>query len=88
MSDYRINFNGMIMAQDTMNLTQILGIIDNEDKLTIVMENNGSKERDAENILKLLYENGFECTTGGGSAKSNYYIVANRTDRKGFEGIH
>jgi hypothetical protein len=87
MSDYRINFKDTINAQDTFNLTQMLGIIDNDDTLTIIVDDKSTK--DAEVILKLLYENGFECKTKGGSTNSSFYIVANRIDRRGFEGgIH
>jgi hypothetical protein len=88
MSDYRINFNGMSRTQDTMNLAQILDIIDNGDKLTIIVENNSTRDMDTESIIKLLDENGFNCTTNGGPANNNFYIIANRVDRKGFEGIH
>lgn len=86
MSDYRINFNNLINASDIHNLSQMLGIIDNNDKLTIIVDNNTVK--DIEAILKLLYENGFDCKTTGGSGNHNLYISASRADRDSFEGIH
>lgn len=86
MSDYRINFDKMINTKDTSNLSQMLGVIDNNDKLTVIIDNNSSKN--AEIILRVLYENGFDCTTSGGADNNSYYITATRVNRDSFVGIH
>lgn len=86
MSDYRINFDGIINTRDTNNLSQMLGIIDNDDRLTVIVDNNAVK--DAEKILKLLYENGFDCKTTGGSGNNSLYIMASRIERDVFQSIH
>ena len=90
MSSYRINFSDMVNAKDTTNLSNMLGIIDSEDMLIITFENKGNIESDA--ILKVLYENGFNCTTSGGEGEgdknNSYYITATRVNESTFEGIH
>jgi hypothetical protein len=86
MSDYRINFEGSISQKDASNLTQMLSLFDNGDKLTINIDNNFTKEID--DILKILYENGFESKAIGNVSNNNYLISASRKSENSFEGIH
>lgn len=86
MSDYRIDFQGSINQKDASNLTQMLSLFDNGDKLTINIDNNSTKEID--DILKILYENGFESKTIGSASNKNYLISASRKSENSFEGIH
>lgn len=86
MSNYRINFSDMVNAKDTTNLSYMLGIIDSQDMLTITFDNKSNGESDT--VLRVLSENGFDCTTSGGEGNNSYYITATRTKANTFEGIH
>lgn len=86
MSDYRINFDGEINGKDADNLARMLDIIDDEDKLTIIVDNNNAY--DAEFILRVLRENEFECKTSVGEVNNRYYISAIKTNKKDYVGIH
>lgn len=84
MSDYRIDFQERVNTKDASDLSQMLGIIDNGDNLTVIVDNNCN---DTEIILKILYENGFDCKTSNG-VKNDLFIIATRMCKNHFEGIH
>jgi hypothetical protein len=76
MSVYRLNYTSMIETKDMDNLKNILGIVDDTDTLTIVIENNLIPESDR--ILSVLHENGFDCKTSSRNDGMNFTITATK----------
>jgi hypothetical protein len=76
MSIYRLNYTNLIDTKAMDNLKNILGIIDDTDTLTIVIENNLIPE--ADKILGLLHENGFDCKTSARNDGMKFTITATK----------
>ena len=76
MSVYRLNYASLIETKDMDNLKNILGIVDDTDTLTIVIENNLIPE--ADRILSILHENGFDCKTSSRNDGVNFTITATK----------
>jgi hypothetical protein len=76
MSDYRLNYTNLIDIKDMDNLKSILGIVDDTDTLTIVIEENLISK--ADRILGALHENGFDCKTSTRNDGMNFTITATK----------
>jgi hypothetical protein len=76
MSDYRLNFGGIIGPSDTDKLYDMLDIVGPEDELTIIMDAGDTPQ--GETVFKVLETNEFEFNTKGGHESGKYHIVAKR----------
>lgn len=76
MSDYRMDIRGNIGLTDYSNIHDYLGIIDKDDKFTVIIDKQNTKDV---NILNsILKENNLSVSEEGYDAAGNYHISASR----------
>jgi len=76
MSEYRLDVTGNLQLSDYSNIHDYMGIISDDDKLTIAMEDNSSDNVGI--ICSMLQNNKFNISTQGGHGDGKYYIIAYR----------
>ncbi len=76
MSEYRLEVNGTIGLSDYSNINDYMGIIGEDDKLTITIGTGETHNVDI--ISNILSRNGFQVAFKGGNDDGKYYISAFR----------
>lgn len=76
MSDYRLEISGTIGLSDYSNINDYMGIIGEDDKLTITIGSGETHNVDI--ISSILSRNGFEVAFKGGNDDGKYQISAFR----------
>lgn len=76
MSDYRLEINGIIGLSDYSNINDYMGIIGEDDKLTITV--GPGEAHNVDIISDILRRNGFDVAAKGGHDDGRYYISAFR----------
>lgn len=76
MSDYRINAGDIMGPEETEKIMNMLGILDEDDELTITMDLQDSEQ--AEGLLRMLDDNEFDVSARGDHENNIYHITAKR----------
>lgn len=80
MSEYRLEVNGTIGLSDYSNINDYMGIIGEDDKLTITIGTGETHNVDI--ISNILNHNGFQVAFKGGNDDGKYYISAYRNGKE------
>lgn len=76
MPEYKLDFSGVVELTDYSCIDDYIGLINNNDKLTICIEN--SDHEDAEIITDMLKRKKFSILEKGEKIDGKYYIKASR----------
>ena len=74
MSEYRLEVNGVIGLSDYSSINDYMGIIGDDDKLTITF--GASETPNVDIVTNILSRKGFQVAFKGGNDDGKYYITA------------